>query len=86
MKSPTVKETFGTAKYDMKGWKEGPLPPNTYNWGGVTEKGEHPHDGFNFADFCGDHVKISGVEGSFNTVIKADEVGWYNNCLELPGW
>ncbi len=88
MKNP--KATKFTQAMDMKGWKEGPLPPNTWNWGGVVEKGEHPHNGFFFADFQGDHALIvvtsSDDSPTYPMELKADEVGWYNNCLELPGW
>lgn len=69
---------------DMKGWKEGPLPPNTWNWGGVTEKGDHPHNGFLFADFHGDHVQVAYPDNGKH--LTPDQVGWYNNCIELPGW
>ena len=66
------------------GWRPGPLPPDTYNWGGVVAVG-HDTRGFYFADFCGDHVTIVDA-GSPNgvRVLKADEVAWFNNCLELP--
>lgn len=66
-------------------WKRGPLPADTYMWGGVV-----PHinadgtpfkgDGFYFADFCGDHVIIC-PDGR---KLLAHEVAMYNNCLELP--
>jgi len=59
-------------------WKEGPLPPNTWGWGGVVPVGTT--NGFFFADFCGDHVKIV-PDGR---VLKPEEVAWYNNCLHLP--
>jgi hypothetical protein len=60
-------------------WKKGPLPPNTWNWGGVVRVGDSPVYGFSFADFCGDHVDM--VPGG---TLKADEVGWYDNSIELP--
>lgn len=60
-------------------WKQGPLPPNTWNWGGVVLKGDKPSRGFFFADFCGTHVKL--VDGM---VIQADQVAMYDNGLELP--
>lgn len=60
-------------------WKQGPLPPGTYNWGGVVPVGEGG-GGFYFADFCGDHVKI--VPG--DKVLQAHEVALYDNGLELP--
>jgi hypothetical protein len=61
-------------------WKKGPLPADTYNWGGVVPVGEEKGFGFYFADFCGDHVKIC-PDGR---VLKADEVALYDNSLELP--
>ena len=59
-------------------WQKGPLPPDTWMWGGVTPKGTT--GGFWFADFCGDHVKTV-PEGK---ILKADEIEWWNNCLDLP--
>ena len=35
-------------------WKEGPLPPDTWGWGGVMPF--YLDSGFFFADFRGDHV------------------------------
>jgi hypothetical protein len=61
-------------------WKKGPMPPDTYNWGGVVPVGEDTGTGFYFADFCGDHVKIV-PDGR---VLKAHEVACYDNGLELP--
>ena len=61
-------------------WKKGPLPAETYNWGGVVAIGENSKHGFYFADFCGDHIKIIGQD----KILKADEIAWYNNSLELP--
>lgn len=64
----------------MSTWKTGPLPSDTWNWGGVVVKGEDSAHGFRFADFCGDHVLLcpSGKR------IEAADVALYNNCLELP--
>lgn len=61
-------------------WNRGPLPPNTWNWGGVCKVGEDPSNGFEFADFQGDKVALvpSGE------ILKPDDVGWYDNSLELP--
>ena len=57
-------------------WKPGPLPANTWHWGGVVPKGLK--GGFYFADFCGDHVKLvpSG------DVLKAEDVELYDNGLD----
>ena len=64
------------------GWKAGPLPSNTYFWGGVVPVGEEA-SGFYFADFCGSTVKIlTGLPGE--RVLTSKEVAWYNNSLELP--
>jgi hypothetical protein len=62
------------------GWHDGPLPPDTWGWGGVT-KVDQKGSGFYFADFHGDHVKI--VDGKSST-LRPEEVGSYNNCLDLP--
>lgn len=64
-------------------WKKGPLPPNTWNWGAVAkvaadQAGEN--GGFLFASFCGDHV-ICYPGGE---TLKAEEVGWYTNDIEMP--
>ena len=61
----------------------GPLPKDTWNWGGVILRGESV-SGFLFADFCGDHVKVQGEDGTFSKRVEANDIGWYNNCLELP--
>ncbi len=62
-------------------WKSGPLPPDTWNWGGVVPKGEPTGGGFYFADFCGDHVKVkSGPE----RILKPEEVALFDNGLTLP--
>lgn len=60
-------------------WKQGPMPPETWHWGGVVPV-ESKGMGFYFADFCGDHVKLvpSG------RILKSHEVAWYDNSLELP--
>lgn len=61
-------------------WKNGPLPPETWMWGGITVVGENLNSGFYFADFHGDHAVI--VPGG--KIVKASEVAMYDNCLELP--
>ena len=61
-------------------WKKGPLPPDTWNWGGVVESESNP-SGFFFADFCGDHVMLMTNPPR---KLQAHGVVWYNNCLELP--
>jgi hypothetical protein len=62
-------------------WKKGPLPPDTYHWGGVV-----PFDlkslGFYFADFFGDHVMVEMRDGKRR--LEPHEVAWYDNSLELP--
>jgi hypothetical protein len=60
-------------------WQKGPLPPNTWMWGGVVKRGESTL-GFRFADFHGDHVTtVPGGER-----IEAADVAFYNNALSLP--
>lgn len=66
-------------------WKKGPLPPNTWNWGGVVPAGEDTGTGFYFANFCGDHVQLSPSEKfPAGRILKAHEVALYDNSLELP--
>lgn len=62
-------------------WKSGPLPKGTYGWGGVTLESADPKAGFQFADFCGDHVKLPYKN---NERIEAHDVGTYNNALTYP--
>jgi len=58
-------------------WKKGPLPPNTWHWGGVVV---HPGgSGFRFADFHGDHVLLTD-----GTRVEPHEVAFYNNALTYP--
>lgn len=59
-------------------WKNGPLPPDTWNWGGVVTADSG--NGFFFADFYGDHVVLCPGD----KVVKADEILMYSNCLTLP--
>lgn len=67
----------GVKALEGKNWKRGPLPLDTWGWGGITT--ETGDTGFYFADFCGDHVKL--IDG---TVVSADKVVMFNNSLELP--
>lgn len=78
---PKRSEEPGPITHEDCGWKKGPLPPNTFNWGGVIPVGDDIKFGFFFADFKGNHVIL--VDGQ-NTRLEAHQVGWYNNCLELP--
>lgn len=46
---------------------------------------DHEGDGFFFADFCGDHVRImDGSPRERQRVLRADEVRWWDNALTLP--
>ncbi len=62
-------------------WLKGPMPPETWGWGGVSIKGEG--SGFYFADFCGDHVKAEDGTPAGKRVEAAD-VAYYDNGLTLP--
>lgn len=62
------------------GWKKGPLPAGTWQWGGVMVHGESTM-GFHFADFKGDHVLLFDKN---NRRVEAWEVAFYNNSLTLP--
>jgi hypothetical protein len=70
--------------HDDPDWKKGPLPQDTWDWGGVVPVGET--SGFYFADFCGNHVKIVGLPGADGAqrILQPDEVALYNNCLKVP--
>lgn len=63
-------------------WKTGPLPPNTWNWGGVVTKEIADSGGFFLADFCGNHVVAHGANGPM--LVQAADVVLYNNSIELP--
>lgn len=60
-------------------WQKGPLPAETWGWGGVVPK-DQSGDGFYFADFQGDSVKTC-PDGR---ALKPDEVALYDNSLTLP--
>jgi hypothetical protein len=59
-------------------WKQGPLPPNTWDWGAVIPLGTA--GGFYFADFHGDHVVT--VPGGDR--LEPNEVSYYTNDIKLP--
>ncbi len=65
-------------------WKPGPLPPDTWGWGGVVPVGEETGYGFYFADFKGNSVEILGGKEGSNRVLTPTEVAYYDNSLELP--
>jgi hypothetical protein len=67
-------------------WKDGPLPPDTWNWGGVvTRDMDTPGSdcGFRFADFRGDHV-ITDQYTTFEKRYEAADILKWNNSLHLP--
>lgn len=61
-------------------WKKGPMPSDTYGWGGVVPFDETTGGGFYFADFQGDKVVTYPGE----RVLKPHEVVWYDSDLTLP--
>lgn len=64
-------------------WQNGPLPPNTYQWGGVTL--EKDASGFYRADFCGDHAMVECGGGGKPPVRKEPhEIITWNNSLTCP--
>ena len=67
-------------------WREGPLPANTYGWGGIVTK-ECPKGIFLYADFCGDYAMIYDSEkGHLITrrVEACDILLWDNPLTEPP--
>ena len=64
-------------------WKTGPLPPDTYGWGGVVLVGQKG-SGFYFADFCGDHVKTIPGDTEYWRRVAPHEIALYDNSLEAP--
>lgn len=67
---------------ELGNWKPGPLPPDTYYWGGVVTKEIAGTQGFYFADFRGDHVVILPARPEER--VEAKDVLWYDNSLRLP--
>jgi hypothetical protein len=65
-------------------WKRGPLPPGTYNWGGIVNTEAARLGGFFFADFHGDHALVIGKAGRIDERVEAGDVLAYDNGLELP--
>lgn len=63
-------------------WKQGPLPKDTYNFGGVVEAGKDPKSGFYFADFRGDHAILPAQLGQPERRLNPYEVGYFSNALE----
>ncbi len=61
-------------------WTRGPMPAGTYGWGGVVPAGMNA-EGFLFADFCGDYVRLA--DGS-EDCLGPDDIEWYDNSLTLP--
>lgn len=66
------------------GWKAGPMPPDTYFWGGVVLHGASPHAGFHLAEFCGDHVKLVSLDSDERRRVEGHEIAYYNNSLTWP--
>jgi hypothetical protein len=77
------------------GWERGPMPPETWGWGGVVPA-DHEGTGFYFADFRGGYVSMERLElvGTdpdnmpiykvHHRALQPHEVAWYNNALGLP--
>lgn len=61
-------------------WQKGPLPENTWHWGGVMVVGEGT-SGFHFADFKGDCAEL--VYGQEKRLVKAEEVAFFDNSLRI---
>ena len=68
---------------DHEKWQRGPLPPDTWNYGGVVPVGDDLHGGLYFADFKGDHVLAIGADKGADRIIKAEDVAWFN-IKKLP--
>jgi hypothetical protein len=60
-------------------WRQGPLPPDTYFWGGVVTKEIDGQGTWYWCCFRGDHAMTSDEQR-----IEADEVVWYNNSINEP--
>lgn len=65
-------------------WQKGPMPPGTYNWGGVVTKELAGKSGFYFADFRGDHVVLCPDTNGTPKRVEAADILWFDNSLTLP--
>ena len=60
-------------------WRRGPLPLNTWHWGGVVVR-DTPPGYFHFANFCGDHAKLVPNDA----VAEPEDILWFDNGIEEP--
>lgn len=58
-------------------WRPGPLPLNTWQYGGVVTAETEPW--FAFADFRGDHAVLAD-----GTRVEPEDVLLWTNCIEEP--
>lgn len=65
------------------GWKRGPLPEDTYGWGGIVREDRDPEHGFEFASFVGDHVQVFR-NGQLEERVEGYDIAYYNNDIQLP--
>jgi hypothetical protein len=63
------------------GWKVGPPPAGTIWFGGVVLNGEAHLEGFHFADFRGDHVRLDSSKGRR---VEFKDIAYYTNPILLP--
>lgn len=70
------------SKETLMAWQKGPLPADTYGWGGVVTTAIAGGTGFLFADFRGDHVVAVGDETGAR--IEPADVVCFDNSLTLP--
>jgi hypothetical protein len=61
-------------------WLPGPMPANTWGWGGVKLIEQGSTTGFYFADFKGDHVLINNGKKR----IDPHDVAYFDNSITLP--
>lgn len=71
---------------DLQGWKMGPLPAGTHQYGAVVLYGPDgkPEKGFHWADFRGDRVLIPDVGHYGVKEIKPKEVAFFTNPIVFP--
>ena len=67
---------------ETHGWKPGPLPPETWYWGGVVLNGDTT-GGFILVDVCGNHARVFKSDKPRDEWprIEANEIAAFNNSL-----
>lgn len=82
-----VRQVADVVSETQGAWHVGPMPADTWHYGGVVLKGQEPSAGFRLADFKGDHVLLLDAGGSFGPKsrrVEAADIAYWNNSLTMP--